>query len=758
MSSASVYSEVLEDVHSNDASMNEAYEDEEQDDAFQKTAEEAVLEGVDTTNVDELLQKVFFGFTPDKPRTFIKRKIQEMKRILPVIRKFGLLPPLFNTIFEVAMQHKSALGDQALLLQCLLPRKNISEDYVVRIIAGINRKDKKPKYTADMLNWAISVYDAISKKDKIRKLYNVLFYSLYHESIRAAACHLLYFITKREHVVPHRIRRLNELIDSERDNAELIGLLLVYQTYDFTIRVPHNARLVNAFVFKTPHPEIKHQLTNIRALWQNNADFSHDVRKAEFQLPNKSKAKKLKSTDVSGEPLRELDTIDITRIANDVENLDLAEQLSVVLENRKLQHLLLCKRDDVVIERLSYWIVQKLMDLSRWNNEEDIMKSELQDMLRSLVRFTRFTKSQLPVIEYFLFEYLKTWNGFEFEDEIFELITYTKPSSYKDFYKSVLMRLYQLFLVSDVQWKAKLILCYTNLLQNWALLDWNRHTQLKKTKETDMDDITTAFGVLSFDVDYFFMIRRLIEHIDRMCLMGLLAEDDHPLLQHAGLTFFELVSTISVQDDIPDIIIPAATFVHRNFYSSSAMPVSRVCGILNQYKLAFEENDNKTDDWMSHHTPAYLNHFNTYLKDVCNSLWRNVGLSKLESEGNAFSLSRQNIVDFQKICEERDMEDNRILSITHSASLASFSKRFMTLLEKEEEPSVTHDQPITSAYLRQLGENEGMSISYLDYRAEFLNYMSRLGFTGMHDLLYACMPSLMHLKEQDTSIISESST
>lgn len=137
---------------------------------------------------------------------------------------------------------------------------------------------------------------------------------------RAAACHLLYFITKREHVVPHRIRRLNELIESERDNAELIGLLLVYQTYDFTIIVPHNVRLVNAFVFKvkssywtnqlelwiltlfkkTPHPEMKHQLTNIRALWQNNADFSHDVRKAEFQLPTKTKAKRLKFTDVSG--------------------------------------------------------------------------------------------------------------------------------------------------------------------------------------------------------------------------------------------------------------------------------------------------------------------------------------------------------------------------------------------------------------------------------------------------------------------------
>lgn len=73
---------------------------------------------------------------------------------------------------------------------------------------------------------------------------------------RAAACHLLYFITKREHVVPHRIRRLKELIESERDNAELIGLLLVYQTYDFTIIVPHNVRLVNAFVFEVGQEKV----------------------------------------------------------------------------------------------------------------------------------------------------------------------------------------------------------------------------------------------------------------------------------------------------------------------------------------------------------------------------------------------------------------------------------------------------------------------------------------------------------------------
>jgi hypothetical protein len=139
---------------------------------------------------------------------------------------------------------------------------------------------------------------------------------------------------------------------------------------------------------------------------------------------------------------------------------------------------------------------------------------------------------------------------------------------------------------------------------------------------------TTAFSGLSFDINYFSTMQKLVEHVDRICVMGLLAEEDHPLIQHAGLSFFELVSTISLQNDIPDIIIPAASFIHRNFFSGSAMAVDRICGIIHKYKLAFEENDNKTEDWMSQHTPEYLDHFNTYMMDICNALWKNLALNK----------------------------------------------------------------------------------------------------------------------------------
>lgn len=44
---------------------------------------------------------------------------------------------------------------------------------------------------------------------------------------------------------------------------------------------------------------MKHELKNIRTLWNNEMEIV-DSRKAEFQLPTKKKAKKLKSKDISG--------------------------------------------------------------------------------------------------------------------------------------------------------------------------------------------------------------------------------------------------------------------------------------------------------------------------------------------------------------------------------------------------------------------------------------------------------------------------
>lgn len=149
---------------------------------------------------------------------------------------------------------------------------------------------------------------------------------------------------------------------------------------------------------------------------------------------------------------------------------------------------------------------------------------------------------------------------------------------------------------------------------------------------------TWMFEGLSLRVDYFVTIQRVIEHVDKISIVGLLAENDDPLLQHATLSFFELVASIPLQHDIPEIIVPSIDLVCRCFFASNAMALSRICGIICQYVIAFSENDKKEDDWLSRHSPDYLTMFNTYVTDVCNALWKNKAL-KIGGNAMAFALS-----------------------------------------------------------------------------------------------------------------------
>lgn len=84
-------------------------------------------------------------------------------------------------------------------------------------------------------------------------------------------------------------------------------------------------------------------------------------------------------------------------------------------------------------------------------------------------------------------------------------------------------------------------MCYTEWLKNWALLDWNKHANLKEDVDQEVDKVTWLFKGLSFDTDYFVSMQGFILHVDRLCVIGLIQEQDHILFQHAALSFFELV-------------------------------------------------------------------------------------------------------------------------------------------------------------------------------------------------------------------------
>ncbi|KAG0165124.1 hypothetical protein DFQ30_008930 [Apophysomyces sp. BC1015] len=508
-----------------------------------------------------------------------------------------------------------------------------------------------------------------------------------------------------------------------------------------------------------PDPIMKEAIEDIYAVW-NDVDATDGVKLHRPTIEGSEQKRRRKNTTNIDIPdaatinadlhtTTVLEIADASELAENIDQLKLPDQMASVLENRILQHALVCDPSPSAIARISLWLAQSLLDIVKWSNKNKKSDLLFKDLLQKMVTMTRFTKSHLPVVENFLRDYLKTWNGIEFGKEVFELLTFVKPESFDELYISFLKPLYRLYCVSDVVWKSRLILCYTEWLKNWALLDWNRHSTRRATADPneEVDNLIWLFQGLSYNVDYFRTMQEFIQHVDQVNVMGLILEEDHPLLQHATLSFFELVSSISIHHDIPEIIIPAAPFVYRTFFSVTPMAVSRVCGIIAQYKKAFEDNDRKTSDWVSRHTQSYLDHFNAYVMDICNALWRNLALSRTGQTAMAFSLTDEIIEKYKDICETRDEQLSLSLSLTHSAAFIGFSKRFTVAKEDGIGVSLRHDGPLTSQYLKELSQNNGLPWSYSEFRFEYLDYISKLGLRGVHDLLYSCMNSLINRRQ-----------
>ena len=70
-------------------------------------------------------------------------------------------------------------------------------------------------------------------------------------------------------------------------------------------------------------------------------------------------------------------------------------------------------------------------------------------------------------------------------------------------YISVLRSLYQLYYISDAYWKARLIHCYSEWLNNWALLNWDKHKKLEQDEQKEMDQVIWLFKGLLSDTDCF---------------------------------------------------------------------------------------------------------------------------------------------------------------------------------------------------------------------------------------------------------------
>ncbi|KAF9583775.1 hypothetical protein BGW38_008575 [Lunasporangiospora selenospora] len=643
------------------------------------------------------------------------------------------------------------------------------------------------------------VFDLFDSRTKLHQLYGVAFHYLTFETLRPHLCHLLYYLTTRDDVKIFRIRKLLELQINVGKEPPLLGLLYTYRSY-FPNLILAPLPTTNRITFKCPDEATATLIQELQEKWSIlSTDTYHEIPLDGSKAPISklgAKRQKLshssipdtlsiynKGPNVNSLPLSQITSLD--SLVGHLDSLTLPDQVSSILSSRLLQHVLCLQPSQAVVERISYWLEQELMDLWYWTEKTELTKKRFSTLLAKVVEVTTTIKDILPVIEKFLVSFIRVWDGVEHRKEIFTLLTYIRPRSYEEIYVNYFKPLHKIFHYMGPIWKSELILCYTGLLKRWAQINWKDFITFGNEpglSEEAVDVLCRLFSSMRTDVDYMQMIRSFIEHVDSISSTALEMEHDHISVQHGVLSFFDLVSSLTGTHQLPlAVVVPDSTIVYRCYLSDNGMAISRICRVIYQYKQAFEAFEHEQqmeyerliqlsleeharehgeDSEKDPEVPVppevpgysrdYVIQFNSLVMDICNFIWRNRAFNKTDKNARGFLVDSNTVGHVRQVCADGGLAVNNMLSLTHSAAFAGFSARFLSTLEDQYNiPAEKRLRaPASNPALKDMMANGGLNIAFEDYRVQYLDYLEQEGFEGVCRFLYDCITNLVQRKLQ----------
>jgi centromere protein I len=151
----------------------------------------------------------------------------------------------------------------------------------------------------------------------------------------------------------------------------------------------------------------------------------------------------------------------------------------------------------------------------------------------------------------------------------------------------------------------------------------------------------------------------------------------------------------------------------------------------------------------------YVNHFNGFLMDICNCLWRSRAFNT--SDVNALGCLLPSPLLPQLIAYVSGLETGvnlpALFSLSYSSVLCQLSINYVRELEDNEEETGSegltrrHAGPVTQRSLVQLAKDGGLSLLWPTYRLGVLQYLESKGVTGVGELMYNTMKHLMAARE-----------
>jgi centromere protein I len=277
-----------------------------------------------------------------------------------------------------------------------------------------------------------------------------------------------------------------------------------------------------------------------------------------------------------------------------------------------------------------------------------------------------------------------------------------------------------------------MLVFYTDLLDNWTSFVSNQALY-----ENHASSITS-----------------LIQYATTLSL-NILQTSQHQSSLHAILNFYESVVVTTSHPDLQfrvRITTPPAELVYALHFNSSISTVSRLSAILASYKRAFEavmapKAPGKQSKDIQVYNKDYVNHFNGFLMDVCNCLWRARALNNSDPNALGCLVDRQVVGALATYVSSLDTSLTlpSLFSFSTSPIMCLIAISYIRQLEDENEDTIQkrHGGPVSQASLKQLEIDGGLKLSWQDYKLGVLQYLENIGIEGVGELMYNTMKHLM---------------
>jgi len=284
---------------------------------------------------------------------------------------------------------------------------------------------------------------------------------------------------------------------------------------------------------------------------------------------------------------------------------------------------------------------------------------------------------------------------------------------------------------------------YTSLLRHWI----SQLLSLSDSLSSDVSRLTAAFAALT-------------DHASLLSLSLLASFPPTQATISTVLSYHEaLAYAISHATTNPQIRIltPSTSTIYLLvFLHPSLSTLSRLCSLLAAYKRTFETTMLKPPPGIKHEYPKeYINHFNGFLMDICNLLWRSRAFNNTDTNALGCLVPPAVLPPLRAYVDALAPPQSfqSLFSLSHNPSLSGLSAAaFRDLEDRMREGGgggrarTRHTGPVTQRSLEALAMDGGAKVGWADYRLEVLKWLGNRGVDGIGELMFCTMKHLMAAK------------